>query len=141
MTSSVIGLFILACAPAEPNLTVYATVEGEDILVEWEDVLLRQTDQDWDSTWTLLEAKDSTELNAESFELIAEGVPAQTDYVHLFADAKRIIGNDCEIDDIIEPIATPFYFSGSWRIDLTLIILDVDGQQQIFAKDSSVYKD
>ena len=102
---------------------------------------LRPTDVNWFDTWTPLEVIESTVLNANEYTLIASGIPEENDYVHLFADAGMIVGQDGQIDDIIEPIATPFTFDGRYRIDLDLIVLDVNGRNQIFAKDSTVYSD
>ena len=135
------SLLFWACADADPHLTVHATVEGETIIVEWADVLIRRADQPWDSDWTPLTVSGETTISADAFSKIATGIPAQTEYLHLFADADHVVGHQGTIGDIIEPIATPFTFDGRWRIDLTLIILNVNGEDQIFAKDANAYKD
>ena len=124
-----------------PSVSVWANVKDSDAVLVWEEISLHPAGTAWDSTWAKLpiEERQTTHKKNSGYQLIGSGTIPELRYHHTFIDLEQGSSLGNSLEDIVEPIATPFsaYGGKGYRINIDLLIIE----QQLFAIDAEVIEE
>lgn len=145
--NSVLPLFLLSfgCINQPPTARLFLGMESEmeDVLqLHVESLEIRSEDMKFDDPWLhaqtisngvrFVHTKSLTEIGFVELE-------TRQDYIQTFVDVDSIFWNTSPIEDIVEPIATPFSsrYGMTYNIVVQLSIIN----QQLFATDAYVVEE
>lgn len=145
--TSVLALFLLfyGCINQSPSAKLFLGMESEmedSLQLHVESLEIRSENMKFDDPWTKAQTISNGAFFIHTTSLTEIGfveLENRQNYIQTFVDVDSIFLNTSPIEDIVEPIATPFSsrFGRTYNIVVQLSIIN----QQLFAVDAYVVEE
>ena len=130
----------LACTPQSPFLNFYLSLENNVVLqLEISSLEIRPEERSFYEPWVEIELEREGAVTLDSLSLTKIGskeLTHRSSYIQSFPDVENIFLEIEPIQDIVEPIATPFKARNNYIYDVIIKLAIIE--EQLFAVDASV---
>lgn len=130
----------LACSPQSPVSNFYLGLENNvSLQMEISSLDLRPEGVSFYDSWLEIELEREGAVTLDSLSLIKIGsqtLEHRSSYIQSFPDVEHIFLDLEPIEDIVEPIATPFRARNNYIYDVVITLALIE--DQLFAVDASV---
>jgi hypothetical protein len=130
----------LACTPQPPVSNFYLSLENNVVLqLEISSLDIRPEGTSFYEPWVEIELEREGAVTLDSLALTKIGskeLTHRSSYIQSFPDVENIFLDLDPIQDIVEPIATPFKAKNNYIYDVVINLAIIE--EQLFAVDASV---